>query len=329
MADENGFDPVPYAVNGGTVDADNLRIAAHDGSEGVLTATDLKVHALSPAGPQVAIDPGAARILNRSQGGANQTYTVNARELSKLDVLATGPVGRSDMVIVRIEDPQYAPWPEPPEGEEPNYQYTVPIVIPNVSATAAKASDLNLNYSAIALARIDIPANTTVITDAMIKPMRKVARPRRQREVRVFSPAGASVSTLNDTNGNRIHFPLLTELVPCPEWATEVKMVVTVGNLLHKGDITGHMRAEYGWNGVDPYLATEFSGIHHVDNTSVGEGDRVTLVIGGELKIPAAFRGKSHYVRTGSVGNDGSSGSVKADEWVSIVVDLEFVEVAD
>lgn len=331
MADEIGFDPVAYAVDGGTLDGAALRTAVHDGSEGILTHTDLRVHQLPTAGGQIVIDPGAARILNRSAGGRNQTYVASARQLSKLDVAPNNTnTPRSDLVVVRIEDPEFAPWPAVPEDQAENYQYTRPRVLSPVPATTSRLTDLNLAvpYSGIAVARIDIPANTSAITDAMITDLRRVARPQRERDVQLWVPPNQTVD-LPDTNGTRVHFPVLNQPVYVPEWATHAKMVVTLGNILAKGYFTGHVRAELGFGpnmGVQ-HVATAYSGYHH--DPQGEEWNRQTVVIGGELFIPANFRGRDQFIRTGSYGNAGMPGRMTQDPWMTVVTDVEFLEVAD
>ncbi len=329
MANSIGFDPVAWSVDGGRHNGELYRVlayAATAGAEGIVSAPDCKVHQLTTPGGQVAVDAGALLVRNRSANVRNQTYAVNGRTETRLDIRPTGSAPRSDLIIVRIKDPQYAPWSAVPAGEAPTFQYVEPFVIEGVSANTANFWSLNLGYSGYALARVDIPANTTVITNAMVKDLRYLAQPRRQREVRIWSPGARE--ELRQA-GARTLFPSMRQLVPCPEWATELKAVVNVGSLMLDGDTTGHMRVEYGWNGVDPYVYTQDSGIHHTD-ASAGQIDRVSVPIGGEMKLPASFRGKSHYVRIGSdVNANPSTGLWVADTWTTVVVDLEFVEVPD
>lgn len=329
MTNTYGFDPVAWSIDGGRHPADLLRLVSYadsGGAEGIVSSTDCKVHQLTTPGSQVVIDAGALLIRNRSANVTNQTYVANGRLPSTLDVTPTGAgAGRSDLVVVRVEDPQYAPWAKPAAADAPTYQYVKPFIIQNVPASTTSAVQLNLGYSAVALARLDIPASTSVITNAMVKELRKVARPRRQREVRIWSPT--ATEELREAGGRTL-FPSMRQLVGCPEWATELKAVVHVGGLKLVGDSTGVMRVEYGWNGVDPYLYTQDTGIDHRDS-SAGQVDRMSIPIGSEMKIPATFRGKDHYVRIGSDVNAGATGYWVADVWTTVVVDLEFVEVAD
>lgn len=337
MANSYGFDPVAWSVDGGKHRGELLRVlafAATAGSEGIVQTTDCKVHQLATPGPQIEMDAGALLIRNRSANVRNQTYVANGRTPTRLDVTQTGGAMRRDLVVVRIEDPQYGSgFPKPPAGQEADWQYVKPFIIEGVGADVTTASQLNLGYPAVALARLDIPAGTTVITNAMVKDLRKVAQPRRQRFVKSWRMPDGQAMKL-ETAGPMGLFPNMQLLVPCPEWASQVKMIVNVGNMAQAGQkFTGGMRAEYGWNlPGNPYVYTEVSGLHYVvppsDAWSVS---RNTVVIAGEAALPTNFRGKDHYVRIGTQLNPGieGGGSIVVDEWTTVTVDMEFVEVAE
>lgn len=331
MANSYGFDPVAWSIDGGRHRGELNRVlayAATSGAEGIVSFGDCKVHELSTPGNQVEMDAGALLIRNRAANVRNQTYVANGRTVTKLDVTPT-PVGtaRSDLVVVRVRDPQYAGWFQPTPAEAPDYQYVQPFIIENVPAGTTTARELNLGYAAVALARLDIPGGTATITNAMIKDLRRVARPNRERNVSLWVPPGATVD-LPSTNGTRVHFPLLDQTVYVPEWASSAKMVVTLGNILARGYFTGHVRAELGFGpgmGVQ-HVATGYSGYHH--DPQGDEWNRQTVVIGGELVIPENFRGREQRVRTGSYGNNGSTGKMVQDAWMTTVVDIEFLEAA-
>ena len=336
MANTYGFDPVAWSIDGGKHRGELLRVlayAATAGAEGIVQTTDCKVHQLATPGPQIEIDAGALLIRNRSANVRNQTYVANGRTPTRLDVRQTGGSMRRDLVVVRIKDPQYnASW-APPVGEAADWQYVDPFIIEGVGADVTSAAQLNLGYPAVALARLDIPAGTTVITNAMIKDLRQVAQPRRQRFVTSWRPAEYRRSDTLPIGVMGL-FPLMEIPVNCPEWASQVKMIVNVGNVILGGErITGGMRAEYGWTlPGNPYVATDISGIHYVvppsDAWSVV---RNTIVIAGEAVLPANFRGRDHKVRIGATRNAGlsSDGHFAVDQWSTITIDLEFVEVAE
>lgn len=333
MANVNGFDPGPYAVDGSRIRAATLRaglFSSTGGAEGVVQAADLKVRPLPTPGAGIAIDRGTALILNRSGNVTGETYAARAPLGSTVDGPAAAGAARSHLVVVRIEDPEFSPWTLPQGTDPATYQYPKPIIVQNVAPGTTSAAQLNLGYSALALARLDIPANTSTITEGMIKDLRKVARPRRERRVSMWRPADGVKEIKGPPQGAGFQvFPSMSELVPTPSWATQVKMIVNVGGLLQaNGNITGGMKAEYGGNG-DAYLSTDVSGIHWV---SGGQVERTTIVIAGELALSAAYRGEDHYVRLSTQINNPTApltGALQADEWTTVTVDLEFVEVPE
>ena len=180
---------VPWAIasNGakhsGEV-ARTLAFAATQGSEGVISVGDMAVQQLAVAGASVQIIPGACAMLNRSPGGDHQTYVDRELATLQLAIASTSSGGgRSDLIVRRVEDPDFPSWAVPVDPLlGPYSRYAVISGVPNTTTTAKQ---LNLGYPAIALARIDIPLSTATITTAMIKDMRKVCNPRRQRFVDV------------------------------------------------------------------------------------------------------------------------------------------------
>lgn len=341
MANSYGFDPVAWSIDGGRHRGELLRVlayAATAGSEGIVSPADCKVHQLGVPGSQVAMDAGALLIRNRSANVRNQTYVANGRVETRLDVTPT-PAGaaRSDAVMVRIEDPQYAGFEKPAAGQEADWQYVKPFILENVGSGITNATQLNLGYPAVMLARLDLPANTSVVTNSMIKDMRKIAQPRRERRVSSWRVGDGVAERLDIVDVNLRLFPSMQQLVPCPEWATQIKMIVNVGNLLVGGErVTGGMRAEYGWTlPGNPYVYTEHSGIHYaVPPSDAWSAARYGVLIAGEARLPADFRGKDHKVRIGTnlngvLGEGASRGHITVDEWTTVTVDLEFVEVPE
>lgn len=329
------WDTTPWFIGGGAQHSPEvarlLAYAATGGVEGIISPGDLKVAPLDVPGSKVRVLAGAGIIRSRAAGGAQQSYIARNVSEDVVNIAATGSgSGRSDLIVASIEDPFMAgePYANPADPKVGPYVFT--RVIPNVSSTMTSAPS---GSSAIALARIDIPANTATITAGMIKDLRQVASPRRQRFVKSWRPSAYQRSD-TWTTGTWGLFPQMETLVTCPEWATQVKMVVNVGNVIHGGEhITGGMRAEYGWNlPGNPVVFTDVSGIHYtVPPSDAWSIVRNTIVIAGEAALPASFRGKPHKVRIGSQVNAGARGDghFAVDEWTTVTVDLEFVEVAE
>lgn len=333
MANVNNFDPAAFSVDGARHRGEMLRSFAYTatgGREGVVTSSDCRVSQLSTAGPQVQISAGAVAMRNRSAGAVAQSYVGENRAISLLDVDPTGGSARSDMVVVRVKDPQYSPWKTVVgSGSAADFQYVEPIIIQNVPSTTTRAEQLNLGYSAIALARLDIPAGTTNITTGMIKDVRSIIQPahdpKEARNMRVWQPT--STQTLLAAHTTRQWFPGLNELIYCPAWATRCTIVLTLNSLKFQGaQCWGNIRAEYGFNSDDTTLITDSSGFHHDGGTA-----RSTLVIAGGFAIPASFRDKAHYLRPGGVMdvNRSDDAVVTQDSFSTVIADIQFEEVAD
>lgn len=240
MADVNGFDPAAYSIDGARIASDLMRVqtyAGTSGAEGIVSPGDLKVHQLAQAGPQVAIDPGAGIVLGRSAGQRNQSYVVNGRLESRVDITPTGSAGgRSDLIIVRVEDPQFSPWDALPEADAPDHQYVNPIVIENVPSNTQSFAQLGEDYSALAVARLDIPANTAAITDDMIKPLRHLAQPRSLSRSYGGPPYNTMVLTPANSGGNFISLPQIP-MVDIPEWATHWDIIGTANTQATDGSM--------------------------------------------------------------------------------------------
>jgi hypothetical protein len=334
MANSYGFDPVAWSVDGGRHRGELLRVLAYGatgGGEGIISAPDCKVHQLSTPGGQIEIDPGALLIRNRSANVRNQTYVANGRTPTRLDVTPTGGSGRRDMVVVRVEDPQYTPWPQPAPAQAPDHQYVKPYIIENVPAGIETFAELNLGYSAVELALLNIPAGTQTITNGMITDLRDIAQPRRQRYVSSWVPPSPPSQFPNFGLNNRGLFPSMALPVKCPSWATQIKLMVTVNGVLFWSDtqtkiFTGNMRAEYGWTlPGNPYVFTPPVGLHFDDPKSLF---RSSVQMAGQMALPANFRGKTHNVRIGTMITFGTGAPI-VDAYSNVVVDAEFVEVPE
>lgn len=335
MTTVNNFTSTAWSIDGARHPGELLRAfayAATAGREGVVISSDCKVTQLSTAGPQVGISPGAIAMRNRSAGAVNQSYVLFNRLNSFVDVAPTGGSPRSDLVITRPKDPQYSPWQSVVGQANPDtFQYVEPIVIQNVPATTTSAAQLNLGYSAYALARIDIPAGTTNITQTMIKDLRTLIQPahdpKEARTVRVWQPP-ATILTIPGSREIRDWFPKTNESIFCPPWATRMTLIVSMNGLLFQGGmLRGNIQAEYGWNGDSSLLATQPVGFHYDSPYDI----RQTLIAAQTFDVPVDFRNKAHFVRTGTVFHPTSNDAARIvqDDVTTIVVDCQFEETAD
>ncbi|MCX5070831.1 hypothetical protein OOJ91_33845 [Micromonospora lupini] len=325
-----GWDSVPWMVGGGAQhSAEVARVLAYvacRGNEGVVAAGDLTVRALAVPGGSVTVSPGACSILCRATGQMHQAYTGRNTTDDPVPIPATtSSGGRSDLIIARVEDPWLAgePWPDPTDPTVGPYIRSVRV--PGVPAGTTTLAQLGLGYTGIELARIDIPPSTGTFTQAMIKDLRKIANPRRERRVVVSSPAAnddvTSTTVWKDWPG------VAVKSVAVPSWATQVKMTTHVGGALIYNDKTdGYLRNRIG--------AATFGQETRFDTNSAVAGNGIdrTLMTADELAIPASLRGTSVPIALQAILSlRGSSGTglLRGYQGTTVVSDLEFVEVPE
>jgi hypothetical protein len=322
------WDNVPWFVGGGAEHSPEvarlMAYVAFRGNEGVLAAGDLKVTALAIPGGAVRVAPGACSILNRATGGAYQAYAGRLpSEDSGVSVPPTGAgAGRSDLVVARVEDPFLPgePWADPSDPKVGPYIYT--RVIPNVPSSTTSVAGLGLGYSAIALARIDLPATTGTVTDAMIVDLRKIANPRRERAV--FTTTQGSSQALS--SASFVSWPSAGSWsVTIPGWATQAIIRGNVGGVpipalssTAAGTVYGQLRASLGGTATNwtPWDETVPAGAN-VDRKFWACADTIT--------IPAAARGTTATIRLEAL-RSGGNVNPTADARTSATIDVEFVE---
>jgi hypothetical protein len=316
------WDSVPWMVGGGAEHsaevARMLAYVAFRGNEGIVGAGDLKVNALAVPGGAVRIAPGACSILCRSTGQLHQAYAGRNQAEHQRTIPATTASGpRSDLIIAQVKDPFLSgePWPEPPDPKIGPYIDTVRV--PNVPSTTRTLAQLGLGYSGIELARIDIPPSTGTIAQAMVVDLRKIANPRRERQLDLVYPA----STISITSTS---YQLLatSRQFAVPAWATYARVAVTSSGMrLNAANTYGHIRCEIG-NGHAVSERTTY------DENWTGNASRSTYLCGGELTVPASIRGTNQPIRLMGTREIGT-GQLQVDGGTTIKVDVEWYEVPE
>lgn len=333
MANEIGFDTAAWMVDGARIPGDLSRVlayAATGGAEGVVSPGDCRVHELVVPGGQIEIDPGALIVLNRSAGVRNQSYVANARNRTLLDVGPTGSSGgRSDLVVLRLRDPQFKDWGTgdvPPE-DLPTWQYAEPIIIPNVPPTTTAFQQLALDYSGYALARLDIPAETGTITDAMVKNLREVANPQRLRYQDRFDQA-IDGETTDGSVEVFYKFPanIPDYAVRVPDWATQAYISANITGLqiLNAANLlTAHLIVSLTGGTPSQRVITKVTKV----NENIA-GERNSYVLGSKVDIPVQMRGALAQVRHEFRKVFNSTAAFRADHDTQIQYDIEFLGAA-
>lgn len=236
----NGFEGVPWMVGGGAKHSANVgRLVAYQatgGESGICSPTDLKVVPSSPTpNSQVHVGVGAVTLVNRYANAQSESYMAKATQVSDLTVGSTGSSARSDLIIARIKDPQYGAQAPASIADGP---YAFPEIIPGVPANTTRFEQLNLAYPAYALARIDIPANTTAITGGYIKDLRRLVQPRGT----FFSELQqvAAGQTMTNLNNSWMDFPTNIVNVEIPYWACDMVVRVVINSPMGFGPGPGN-----------------------------------------------------------------------------------------
>lgn len=303
----------PILTNGATHPAQQFRMLVRDlasGAEGITQGDDLKVTQRATPGTGVLVADGSGVVRGRANTFQGHYSACNIGAVD-VPIAGTGSgAGRSDMVILRIEDPEYEGSLNPATDQIAYFQ-----VISNVSASATAIPD---GRTGIPLARIDIPASTSTITNAMITDLRKVANPRSQRTLLTQSPTALSTD-IGGTSGTWTNFSTAPGWsVPVPDWATTAILSMSVGQIRYNtAAFFGGLRALFGVS-----LATQQVVLD--DNQTSTR--RATVVLGDTLTLPASYRGTSPLLRFQATGYSPNAGKVGVDSSTTLIADIQFIE---
>lgn len=168
-----------------------LVYAATEGREGVFNATHLAIKAQGAPDDTIFALPGAYVINAKHLGGDFESYIgkIQTAETSLpiSNVSSSGP--RTDLVILRIENPYVTGsgvWASPSDEQEGPYAHV--RVIENVTPNINHVVAWNSTWTAIPLARITRPANTTIVQQSHIVDLRSIARIGEERLTIIENP---------------------------------------------------------------------------------------------------------------------------------------------
>lgn len=255
------FANAAWALNGPTTSAALARRAEYAVArqQGIVQKNDLKVTQLAVPGVGVLVGDGTCLVLNNYQDEPNEMYVASNPGLHTIpsgEMPASNPSDKSYIVAVVIGDPDFSqaghPWmgvDDPPVGEESTFSYVRPTII----EVSAGATTLNVDYPALPLARIDVPASTTTIIDSYIHDLRALANPRQSQEIFV-SPGGTW------TTGSPVYIPSggafadwgpaqYAPTVKVPSWATRAIVSARVNGVAladTSANVSGSIRAQLG-----------------------------------------------------------------------------------
>ncbi|MGP5725840.1 hypothetical protein ACTXOR_08630 [Arthrobacter rhombi] len=333
------LDPVSWMIGGPDKDtpgpkhsAEIVRQAHHDatgGAEGISTVGALKVAAMPTPGAKVRVLPGGGIVLNRYEQGNGQSYGVRNATQSEVPITATGSGGgRTDLVVIRVLDPQYeGQYPANPE----EFDFTRLEVIEGVPAGTKTFRELNRNYPAIELAKVTLPKSTATVTAAMITDLREVAQPKVLDVWRPRPLAAPDVETLTASGEVGEYFPNAggTQYIDIPEWATRMQVRAEWLQVRYgAGNAYGWCWLEWG-----PYKAPSErerkSQAFQWDTPAADNASRSNWVAVDDLYIPVALRGTTQLFVQKARRIGGVTNSVSLDAVSGVSLQVRFLQVAD
>ena len=314
-----------WSVDGNTTDAQLARLmaqAANLGSQGVVGSLDCQVQANSPATAGINITAGGVVVLGVESPYQGAYTSWNIGIDSTLSIASTGSGGgRSDMVVIRAEDPTWedSPWGTPAAG-----QILWPRVLSNVGAGATTVPG---GYSAIPLARIDMPASTAAVQQSYIHDLRQVCNPQRQMAmVAVNGPSSEANWTVSTTP--HAWPPGASWPVYIPPWAT---VMVTAWWLNEIPWNTTPGTWARGW--IYPVLGSVGSPTLTWPQTLISipqaQGPyRHTIGGGGIVSIGPTLRGTTQTLNVAQTTDGTQNGVMGFDEGSSFTMLYEFQALA-
>lgn len=307
----------PLLTAGASHSAQTFRMMIKDlarGAEGVTEGTDLKVTQTATAGGSVQIGDGSAVIRGRANAfqGHYSAYNIGSETIA---VPSTGANARTDLLILRILDPEYEGALNPASDPIARFE-----LVSNVSSTTKSPPG---GYTAIPLARITLPANTTTITDSMITDLRRIANPRRERMLLPYFYTGALVE-ISGTSETWQNFPSSVQFsIAVPTWAAKVRIKWDVAGIrLVDGNVFGSVTFQFGSKEAAQWVS--------IDDNQGTVPRRTTIVMADTLSLTdtlgAAMRGTTVTLRSRMRTRTANAGKIGVDGATTFVADVEFEE---
>lgn len=315
------FQSAVYAVDGNAESGNFLRLmlqSSNGGVQGVVGATDLLVTATGPATAGIVIAGGACLIAGVETPYQGTYYGYNVGNDTSLTIGATAGSARSDMVVVRAEDPTWSgsPWGNPASG-----QCIFPRVITGVSSSATTMPG---GQSGIPLARIDMPPSVSVVQAAYIKDLRNVAQP--QRVLQVIGAQDTVTRNWTVGTGGVAWPPGASWQVFIPPWATYFKMNWQINDALwQSGWARGYVNPFFGTSVGSPNLAMPQTLV----SIPAATGPYRHSISGAfAVTIPASLRNTTQTLQFKQVTDGSQVGVLSVDEGSSYAVVYEFQQLA-
>lgn len=320
------FQSAAYAVDGNTESGNFLRLmlqSATQNSQGIIGPTDLLVTQTAVPSSGILIAGGACVVFGAETAFQGSYYGYNVGNDTSLTIAATGGTIRSDMVVIRAEDPTWSgsPWGNPAAG-----QILFPRVISGVSGSATQPPG---GISAIPLCRIDIPVSTSAITNAMIHDLRAVSSPQRLNQILFAGGPGSAQNWTVGTTG--VAWPAVANWsVAIPSWATLMVMKWDISDVLWNSGVgtqwaRGFLNPVFGASVTAPNLSFPQTLV----SIPLATGPyRHTISGAASVAIPAGLRNTTQTLQFKQVTDGTQTGTLAVDEGSQVSLIYEFQQQA-
>jgi hypothetical protein len=319
------FSALTYQIDGGNTSsqlwrqmAEALSLASPGGITNPLdmicTATGTN-NIVSISGGECIID--GVEIANQ---GAYYGYNVGID--TSVTIAATSGSPRTDMVVVRVEDPTFSgsPW-----GGSPAAQTIFPRVISGVSSSATWPPG---GVTAIPLCLVNMPASTTNVQQSYIVDLRVLANPKRQRTLLQASGAASPVSWTVGTSPTA--WPALaTWQVPVPAWGTGVKISWVLEGCVYIAGGNAHARGN-----VYPVFGASVSAPNQTFTSTLASITSATTFLpctisgSADATVSTALRGTTQTLQLAQTTDGTNTGIIEVTEGSVFKVDIEFYQKA-
>jgi hypothetical protein len=285
-----------------------LAFAATEGKEGVVENTDLRIMSTPAPSGAIRCMPGAYVVRAKHTGGEKEAYAGKVVEAEDISVNPTAAdAGRTDLVILRIENPYVAgsgSWAQPTDPQEGPYAHI--RVIEGVPANTQAVQFWNSTWTAITLARITRAPNRTTVEQSEITDLRSLAKIANDPIVEEDPP---------DDNPPEIAYPFWLDIVnetssgtdtisstgawtdwpddaswnvPIPSWATKAEVFLQITGIRQEdAGIWGNARVQ-----IDGGTASTTSVAFDFTDDETGF-TRHTMIAASTVAVPSSIRGKT------------------------------------
>lgn len=319
------FNSAPWAIDGARTTAALARLATYTtggGRSGVARPRDLRVAPLEVPGAGLRVFAGGATVLNGYLSDPDEAYVVSnpsTHVITSADMPPASSQVSHYLVCVVIGDPEFDQTGHPfmpseiaPEAAA-TFDYVRMVIIP-CSASTTSFEELGLNYPAYALARLEIPANTTTITAPMITDLRELAQARSKRDLTPITPPVRNLDSASWTI-----WPMYSgHMVSVPPWATRANIVATLTNFyVVWGPVQGAIRL---------VVAGTLGSPESIFQIDAANGQRETMVVAFSVDVSTLAGQDVSVALQGLVNDIGSPGVMQSSVGTQLIFDVEFTE---